>query len=135
MNIGASTLRRERGARKKEESRRHRVSHQIGDQWVALMVGCLVLAQVSSLMATNYFSSEGDRPSADESHIDTSSVWVWFLFLAVIGVNLLLMIPYLVALSASGSRGFMTTGTHRGVSRYQKTHKDLYDRVNIAKSK
>lgn len=79
-------------------------------------------------MATGYFEKE----EKIDDKVDTGSVWVWILFMGVLGINILFIIPYMIAISETGSSGFLSTGVHRGVSRYAKKHEDVYGEVNIA---
>ena len=74
------------------------LAHNIGRTWLFLFVFAILLLEFGSWVATSRKSDQ------------SSSLYVWLLFTGMIGLNILLIIPYTLSLTGQQK---LTTGLHR----------------------
>lgn len=121
----------------KREERRERhirmgVSRSMGATWFWLLVMSMLVVNVASLIATDYFG-----PYMKPVLHSSNDIYTFIIMGGVFFINVLLLIPYMLAISdvqQTSKRGdsvidSFNVGAHRGISRYRDSNKSLESRA------
>lgn len=137
MGVQTRELKEEKHGMALERKKRKQTSRFVASTWLLIIAVLIAVISTSSLYVTGVFGKsyhDESIPHYDRNYIETD-VFSFLIFGGVIGITINLILPYMLAISekqnCESNEGdtaieILSTGTHRGMSRFHSRHKTIY---------
>lgn len=133
-------VKEENAGLRRAQARRKKTTKFIGVTWALIITGLISMASMASLYVTGFLTGKplyDDHINHRERDYIKSDLFAVLVFGSVIGVIITLIVPYMLAIARKQESStpndtaidVISTGTHRGMSRFHSRHENIYGEV------